>query len=230
MHGAKIGSQGLSPRTRGKPPIIRYHSTPSGPIPANAGETPRCQIAYSCVRAYPRERGGNMRHYGGLPMTWGLSPRTRGKLKPVLRSSITLGPIPANAGETITNATMFHALRAYPRERGGNAYCPAFWRVNAGLSPRTRGKPIELDFDKTKLGPIPANAGETRRYDQDRKRFRAYPRERGGNGLAIPKTFSSAGLSPRTRGKLFGSLTTPFVMGPIPANAGETCLSTRHCR
>ena len=73
-------------------------------------------------------------------MSMGLSPRTRGKQVAGRDIRFCLGPIPANAGETIRATTMLIAMRAYPRERGGNMMQAELTNIIQGLSPRTRGK------------------------------------------------------------------------------------------
>ncbi len=53
------GCRGLSPRARGKLTHLKSDDLVSGPIPAGAGETPRCSNRRTHRRAYPRGRGGN---------------------------------------------------------------------------------------------------------------------------------------------------------------------------
>ena len=92
-------SSGLSPRTRGNHAGGHVGSPEKGPIPANAGE-PRQRLDRRChQRAYPRERGGTGKPILLDPWQKGLSPRTRGNLTMVTSIGVTMGPIPANAGE-----------------------------------------------------------------------------------------------------------------------------------
>ena len=70
-----------------------------------------------------------------------------------------------------------------------------------GLSPRTRGKLVLLLLPAMRLGPIPANTGETPALDTAIKVLAAYPREHGGNCSSPATPIFAQGLSPRTRGK-----------------------------
>ena len=98
-------------------------------------------------------------------MYWGLSPRARGKHALVSEINRDAGPIPAGAGETILRPPSSIRARAYPRGRGGN--CSATWICVApgGLSPRARGKRIDVPDNDGVMGPIPAGAGETEHAD-----------------------------------------------------------------
>ncbi len=73
---------------------------PTGPIPANAGETDGVETINDYDGAYPRERGGNGSVAFPGELEQGLSPRTRGKHPILSRAKCCSGPIPANAGET----------------------------------------------------------------------------------------------------------------------------------
>ncbi len=117
--------------------------------------------------------------------------------------------------------------RAYPRIRGGNAEEAAKAKASEGLSPHTRGKPLDQRRDDRRHGPIPAYAGETRRGAKIEVSLGAYPRIRGGNTSGNCPTASSAGLSPHTRGKRVAVERRIHGGGPIPAYAGETWLGSR---
>ena len=111
---------GLSPRTRGKHHFGGVIVPALRPIPANAGETKLANVHVVIARAYPRERGGNYQSARLTVFCLGLSPRTRGKLVVVVVDPSPYGPIPANAGETVTCEICVICFGAYPRERGGN--------------------------------------------------------------------------------------------------------------
>jgi len=174
-------ARGLSPRARGKPPIGGSAEIASGPIPAGAGETGSNHSRVLPAMAYPRGRGGNLQRkilrFGQL----GLSPRARGKRKPVKARSSMSRPIPAGAGETTTPRTCSSWRRAYPRGRGGNITVRAYGFMDGGLSPQARGKLNNGIPGASTRGPIPAGAGETRSARGRRQDYRAYPRGRGGN-------------------------------------------------
>ena len=93
-----VGS-GLSPRVRGNP-VIRQRLT-VGPrsIPACAGEPRTSSSAASISRVYPRVCGGTKQPSLFSRAINGLSPRVRGNLGSDDDITLTLGSIPACAGE-----------------------------------------------------------------------------------------------------------------------------------
>ena len=111
----------------------------------------------------------------------------------------------------------------------------------SGLSPLTRGNLFLKPASMRGRGPIPAHAGEPRPKSSSARKWRAYPRSRGGTIAALRKAAICAGLSPLTRGNPVCSaylgrqhglspLTRgnpnnirldPAKTGPIPAHAGE---------
>ena len=95
-----IRRRGLSPRGRGKPIKRCIDMMQSRSIPAWAGETTDDQPSALSTRVYPRVGGGNgadMRMPKCMP---GLSPRGRGKLSAEPAAAVSVGSIPAWAGET----------------------------------------------------------------------------------------------------------------------------------
>ena len=194
-------TEGLSPRTRGKHQHGTSHERTLGPIPADAGETRRGLSLDFQRRAYPRGRGGNIDYQSGIATLTGLSPRTRGKQGRYRIAYQVIGPIPADAGETSGGISVGDGSRAYPRGRGGNSRAGSAGLLDAGLSPRTRGKHRNRDRPRAGGGPIPADAGETVSNLSFHLGAGAYPRGRGGNGAITAKWTLNGGLSPRTRGK-----------------------------
>ena len=73
----------------------------------------------------------------------------------------------------------------------------------------------------TRLGSIPASAGEPRPPRWRRKRERVYPRECGGTASLHRWTPPGQGLSPRVRGNRAGRRAPSRGRGSIPASAGE---------
>ena len=91
-----------------------------------------------------------------------------------------------------------------------------------GLSPRGRGKRGCIPGIHARRGSIPAWAGETvLRWRLD-PTAGVYPRVGGGNRHFRKSIRTSAGLSPRGRGKLVGKELVGVHLGSIPAWAGET--------
>ena len=91
-----------------------------------------------------------------------------------------------------------------------------------GSSPRGRGKPAGRVTSSWTLGLIPARAGKTRRTKICLESTGAHPRAGGENPPRPAKSQSSAGSSPRGRGKQVTKLVGGSVWGLIPARAGKT--------
>src|SRR5690606_18433106 len=113
---------------------------------------------------------------------WGLSPRTRGSLRPFRSSSSRRGSIPADAGEPRFCSCILSPHGVYPRGRGGAITKPSHDSTPKGLSPRTRGSLRERDVLLFRIGSIPADAGEPNAGKSAGTANRVYPRGRGGAG------------------------------------------------
>ena len=111
--------KGLSPLARGNRYARTIRPTGWGPIPACAGEPIHAKLGVAIRRAYPRLRGGTSGHHGFCEGVLGLSPLARGNRRASTGYGAGLGPIPACAGEPMISRLNIHALRAYPRLRGG---------------------------------------------------------------------------------------------------------------
>ena len=90
-----------------------------------------------------------------------------------------------------------------------------------GLSPHTRGNLIDTNGSNSRVGPIPAYAGEPSSESMIVSTRRAYPRIRGGTPPSAAFAAAVLGLSPHTRGNLDQLKSTNEKLGPIPAYAGE---------
>ena len=192
---------GLSPRGRGKPVAAGYSPPSGGSIPAWAGETQTVGKARLRRGVYPRVGGGNSRHPGFLETKKGLSPRGRGKLCCGPRDASVRRSIPAWAGETHRSAADCPPGQVYPRVGGGNEKPERQHRRHHGLSPRGRGKPVQVGGEQPLRGSIPAWAGETRSGTMLMPPWAVYPRVGGGNGRPPAPPETPVGLSPRGRGK-----------------------------
>ena len=212
---------GLSPRTRGNLAQAFSLSGEDGSIPANAGEPKPSVRGQRRAQVYPRERGGTYLMCKSPRWLPGLSPRTRGNQSDPRQPDLFDGSIPANAGEPTCRVCIWLAGRVYPRERGGTVVGGEGCRWSGGLSPRTRGNPVEAQAEDAIPRSIPANAGEPIPSWCCAATARVYPRERGGTNLFGRSIRLHRGLSPRTRGNpdIKARRIRPF--GSIPANAGE---------
>ena len=216
-----FSTMGLSPRTRGNRRRRGAGAFPRRSIPANAGEPLRLPHFRRRGRVYPRERGGTARQSVTGALSWGLSPRTRGNPRAVNGGGGWPGSIPANAGEPLTRCSTTSTGGVYPRERGGTHARASAPARHQGLSPRTRGNRSSSKVRTSRLGSIPANAGEPSHGLLAKRLARVYPRERGGTFVEIAQEHRRKGLSPRTRGNRAGRRQSPPVQRSIPANAGE---------
>ena len=241
--GAKWG---LSPHGRGKHCARTSGPSPTGSIPARAGETDRPDAARSATRVYPRTGGGNPncamcrpvlqvypRTGGGNWPTFrlfchgrGLSPHGRGKHSASQTVENVQGSIPARAGETQDPPGSQSYYRVYPRTGGGNAAKPPSTAVITGLSPHGRGKLHSVQGLFLRMGSIPARAGETPTPFASGVVPRVYPRTGGGNSSSSILLFPQPGLSPHGRGKPGTATWRSLTTGSIPARAGETATKT----
>ena len=152
---------GLSPRGRGKQPLIADSADIAGSIPAWAGETLAPLAANIIYEVYPRVGGGNDDLKGIKKHGSGLSPRGRGKHTIERIASERKRSIPAWAGETTGDAAPGRLVQVYPRVGGGNPTARDMQGYCLGLSPRGRGKQVHDEYRICHVRSIPAWAGET---------------------------------------------------------------------
>ena len=158
---------------------------------------------------------------GDIAGQQGLSPLARGNRASRARQSLLGGPIPARAGEPRRRQVCDTHRRAYPRSRGGTAFLAANLNRRGGLSPLARGNHFQPQFSASKVGPIPARAGEPRSIAIEGSILWAYPRSRGGTSAMTVLAVPELGLSPLARGNLVRGAFFAGILGPIPARAGE---------
>ena len=171
----------------------------------------------------------------------GLSPLARGNRILRLLLGSAAGPIPARAGQPLGRTRRSAALGAYPRSRGATTLDCAQGVAVAGLSPLARGNLDRAAVAGSRLGPIPARAGQPlrlllgccirRAYPRSRgatcawcprsAATRAYPRSRGATDSGQQGINCAVGLSPLARGNLYRTPRPKAEPGPIPARAGQ---------
>ena len=157
---SKPSVEGLSPRVRGN---LRSRQSPlhySGPIPACAGQPLGNSVIHRVRRAYPRVCGATEKDLQAAAKLQGLSPRVRGNLTAGTAQEPISGPIPACAGQPYCQAFRTAATWAYPRVCGATEKINSDGRFGEGLSPRVRGNQYMLIPQGSRLGPIPACAGQ----------------------------------------------------------------------
>ena len=99
-----------------------------------------------------------------------------------------------------------------------------------GLSPRLRGNQVLTGGQLSRLGSIPAPAGEPLRSRISGALRWVYPRACGGTVFRSLVCASGLGLSPRLRGNLPGFQHPRFPCRSIPAPAGEPQILLCHRR
>ena len=212
---------GLSPRVRGN---HRSNQPPAGPsrsIPACAGE-PTCSASASRAgKVYPRVCGGTWYTFIIHLLAGGLSPRVRGNPEERRTVIVTLGSIPACAGEPTSTYRPRFSAQVYPRVCGGTAPAAAYATGGHGLSPRVRGNRALRRWRRRPRRSIPACAGEPGPARSAILRLGVYPRVCGGTRQRDHGNPLGAGLSPRVRGNRLDGPGRRGRRGSIPACAGE---------
>ena len=216
---------GSSPRVRGKRPCLVEARVTVGLIPARAGKTSPSMVSAGPNAAHPRACGENSNALVAREVLHGSSPRVRGKPRRDTRLWGRARLIPARAGKTPAASIGRCGGSAHPRACGENAWEMVMLAVDAGSSPRGRGKRQQYSNGLASAGLIPARAGKTFRGALMLCVARAHPRACGENGAASRGSQSRLGSSPRVRGKpgQLGEVTV--ARGLIPARAGKTVAS-----
>ena len=214
---------GLSPRMRGNHIAGDVQIAFVGSIPAHAGEPSSQREASRISGVYPRACGGTCLLITMSTLPTGLSPRMRGNHSPVAMGRMSMGSIPAHAGEPTSDFWPTPWNRVYPRACGGTTEIEQYADRITGLSPRMRGNQGLQPRPEAQVGSIPAHAGEPARLAGTPSGRRVYPRACGGT-LEVDELLAIApGLSPRMRGNHRNQHGRLMMHGSIPAHAGEPC-------
>ena len=195
-------ASGSSPRGRGKLLPVREGAAVGRLIPARAGKTPPPRPPRPPPAAHPRAGGENSGLVGASLCEWGSSPRGRGKQPRLGLIPVDMRLIPARAGKTFARSIRSTSLRAHPRAGGENVVLRQLSGVQAGSSPRGRGK----QGDSLAAW----------------RRSMAHPRAGGENLPSRQASRLICGSSPRGRGKPTPDPSRVCVGGLIPARAGKT--------
>ena len=152
----------------------------------------------------------------------GSSPRMRGTRVHCYCHCACAGIIPAYAGNTSIGNPLPSGNGDHPRVCGEHKPQTAYEGEPLGSSPRMRGTPV-IPTRTTRLTRIiPAYAGNTWRSSRWACRPRDHPRVCGEH-LPFSRWVSiQPGSSPRMRGTHGSSSLVSFLLGIIPAYAGNT--------
>ena len=157
-----------------------------------------------------------------MPHCQGSSPRVRGKRSRSTRHCRCSWIIPARAGQTQETSGKNTGDADHPRACGANRFFPSAVVCAFGSSPRVRGKQRLTGRFRATVRIIPARAGQTDRQDRTARHQTDHPRACGANTIFSAKAVSSAGSSPRVRGKRGGHRVDTSHGRIIPARAGQT--------
>ena len=192
----------------------------SGSSPRGRGKRGAVVVSQSRNAAHPRAGGENLINAGVEVLNAGSSPRGRGKRKS-RRCGRRRRLIPARAGKTERAPTSARPRPAHPRAGGENSRMITGRGMQAGSSPRGRGK-RQIDTPASRRrGLIPARAGKTCRCRHPHRAAPAHPRAGGENPGAWWLPVVAGGSSPRGRGKPSVSGDGHFLSGSSPRGRGK---------
>ena len=175
----EIARGGSSPRMRGTHTRRQVEDTADGIIPAHAGNTVAVPVELPACGDHPRACG---EHYLTLSLAraaLGSSPRMRGTPDGINFLSVSLGIIPAHAGNTWLQVVCGGHFEDHPRACGEHGLYSELLKRHVGSSPRMRGTPCKLADILARLGIIPAHAGNTLPARIQRQRQQDHPRACG---------------------------------------------------
>ena len=130
--------------------------------------------------------------------------------------------IPAHAGQTCSSRSAKCLPPDHPRACGANVSSLGTASRCTGSSPRMRGKRQQFRAQVGHSRIIPAHAGQTSIWSRPARTYPDHPRACGANPCSVVRSESSAGSSPRMRGKLIECLRHNLDTRIIPAHAGQT--------
>ena len=170
---------GSSPLARGTRSARWWTRSPTGLIPARAGNTVPVPSPHRRHGAHPRSRGEHSQSSSHLWHPWGSSPLARGTPADQILEQLPSGLIPARAGNTRTPRCRRRLSRAHPRSRGEHSLRLSACLPPLGSSPLARGTRLHRREHRCWLGLIPARAGNTICFLHQSGISRAHPRSRG---------------------------------------------------
>ena len=176
---------GSSPRMRGTPLVVWGDSCDEGIIPAYAGNTPRAAWTPRSCRDHPRVCGEHVSCSATTEPVVGSSPRMR--------------------GTPLVSDVYAEWMEDHPRVCGEHAQETERRAQESGSSPRMRGTPSGHIQTDTRLGIIPAYAGNTISHGVRYAGLRDHPRVCGEHAAVRRCMDRSGGSSPRMRGTRGGT-------------------------
>ena len=193
--------QGSSPRVRGRLRIRKPLDPDPGLIPACAGQTDPGVRVKIVPGAHPRVSGADVQKLAGNRGFLGSSPRVRGRPRFCVPAPVSVGLIPACAGQTLYGYALGGGYRAHPRVCGADPGEDTTVPSGAGSSPRVRGRRFQLLQQQVDRRLIPACAGQTARTSARRTAPRAHPRVCGADNITAKGMNNGSGLIPACAGQ-----------------------------
>ena len=199
---------GLSPRVRGNPHLIRQRWCRRSVYPRGCGGTP-------AINPFPCRRCG-------------LSPRVRGNRRQGCIRRLWIGSIPAGAGEPHLLRRQNCVIQVYPRGCGGTnprgcgGTLDSILRLVYRSIPAGAGEPNLVTLVPGASAVYPRGCGGTSLGGRGGyPKNPVYPRGCGGTELGQILSPETHGLSPRVRGNQPGTTGNEGSDRSIPAGAGE---------
>ena len=202
MAGTRLRKWGSSPRMRGTPHVHEVAARIRGIIPAYAGNTGSAICCMRYGRDHPRVCGEHSILVFSRWNVLGSSPRMRGTPLDFPLDSLTLGIIPAYAGNTTSCPRYPCRCRDHPRVCGEHTYESTAPDIMKGSSPRMRGTLAGVGQFANLLGIIPAYAGNTSVPVVGEWIGGDHPRVCGEHPIEHDARRVGLGSSPRMRGTL----------------------------
>ncbi|RYP99589.1 hypothetical protein PG22511B_1304 [Bifidobacterium pseudolongum subsp. globosum] len=213
---------GSSPRLRGTRIVDDDATVRVGIIPALAGNTGTANTSSTTSGDHPRACGEHVPTQYGTAGWVGSSPRLRGTLQNLGSVNFWSGIIPALAGNTSRWRSAARSRWDHPRACGEHYREYVVKSGDTGSSPRLRGTLPAIIAVIGRDGIIPALAGNTSsRVLLDAGRW-DHPRACGEHCIKEAIKNGHEGSSPRLRGTHANTGDAVFVVGIIPALAGNT--------
>ena len=207
---------------RGTPHVHEVAARIRGIIPAYAGNTGSAICCMRYGRDHPRVCGEHSILVFSRWNVLGSSPRMRGTPLDFPLDSLTLGIIPAYAGNTTSCPRYPCRCRDHPRVCGEHTYESTAPDIMKGSSPRMRGTLAGVGQFANLLGIIPAYAGNTSVPVVGEWIGGDHPRVCGEHPIEHDARRVGLGSSPRMRGTLCFRGIPSGSVGIIPAYAGNT--------
>ena len=168
---------------------------------------------------------GNTCHAVRQPSLWWDHPRVCGEHDSNAQGNLQQpGSSPRMRGTPLVSDVYAEWMEDHPSVCGEHAQETERRAQESGSSPRMRGTPSGHIQTDTRLGIIPAYAGNTISHGVRYAGLRDHPRVCGEHKSSMRVCGNSLGSSPRMRGTRLRNMRRTCRLGIIPAYAGNTSM------